>query len=268
MSNPVMADHILEHFVEHSESILADNLVGIYLHGSAAMGCYNPAKSDLDLIVVTQSGLTDACKRNYMDMVTELDASLPIGLSVDLHHGGIEMSLVRKDVCKPFLYPTPFELHFSRGHLAWYRRDPDGYIRNMRGTDKDLAAHFTVIRDRGKRLYGQPIETVFGEVPKADYLDSIQNDIAGARAEIVESTMYLTLNLARVLAFETDGLVLSKKEGGEWALRNLPPEYHPLIQLALDDYEGDSAVQYDPASAGRYADYMIELIFDKGDDHR
>lgn len=28
---------------------LGDNLIGVCLHGSAAMGCFNPAKSDLDL---------------------------------------------------------------------------------------------------------------------------------------------------------------------------------------------------------------------------
>jgi streptomycin 3"-adenylyltransferase len=37
--------------------------------------------------------------------------------------------------------------------------------------------------------------------------------------------MYLILNLARVLAFMKDGLVLSKREGGEWGLKNLPEKY-------------------------------------------
>ena len=29
-------------FAEKSKTILGDNLVGVYLHGSAAMGCYQP----------------------------------------------------------------------------------------------------------------------------------------------------------------------------------------------------------------------------------
>ena len=48
----VAVDILLNRFVEQSEEILQDNLTGIYLHGSAVMGCFNPAKSDLDLIVV------------------------------------------------------------------------------------------------------------------------------------------------------------------------------------------------------------------------
>lgn len=266
MTGKSISDDILKRFVGKTQSILRDNLVGIYLHGSVAMGCYNPAKSDLDLIVVVHSGMTDPARRSYMDMVTELDALLPADRDADGHHSGIEMSVVLRRVCKPFVYPTPFELHYSRMHFHRYMEDPDGYVRTMRGTDKDLAAHFTIIRRRGRCLCGEPTEAVFGEVPGADYLDSIRNDVAGARDEITENTMYLTLNLARMLAYRSEGVVLSKKEGGEWGLKNLPPEYHPLLRTALEDYENDVTVLYDPDSARRYAEYMLEHIFDEGDD--
>jgi hypothetical protein len=31
------------------QDILKENLVGMYLHGSLAMDCFNPARSDIDL---------------------------------------------------------------------------------------------------------------------------------------------------------------------------------------------------------------------------
>ncbi len=94
-------------FVEKSKEILQENLAGIYLHGSAVMGCFNPAKSDLDFIVVVKESMSDADKRAYMDMVVDLNGKGPAK--------GIEMSVVKQSVCKPFVYPTPFELHFSVG---------------------------------------------------------------------------------------------------------------------------------------------------------
>ena len=250
-------ERLTELFTERSRQILGDGLEGIYLHGSAAMDCYNPARSDLDLIVVTRNSPDDACKRAYMDMVTELNALLP---GKDARHSGIEMSVVRREVCNPFIYPTPFELHFSAAHLEWYRRDPGDYIRKMKGTDKDLAAHFTVIRSRGKRLYGPPAEAVFGEVPAEDYLDSVLEDVEDAPEEIAGNTMYLTLNLARILAYLRKGTVLSKREGGEWGLSSLPEKYLPLIRAALEDYEGDAAVRYDTELAADYAEYMLDRI--------
>ncbi len=252
------ADRLAAVFTERSREIFGENLAGVYLHGSAAMGCWNPDRSDLDLIVVVRNSPDDAARRACMEMVTELHAAAP---RQEGTHGGIEMSVVLRSVCDPFVYPTPFELHFSAAHLDWYRKDPEDYIRKMRGTDKDLAAHFTVIRHRGRCLYGEPAGTVFGEVPAADYLDSIRNDVAGAKEEIAGDTMYLTLNLARVLAYQREGSVLSKKEGGEWGLRILPERFHPLLRDALNDYEKSAGVRYDRAPAEEYAEYMLGNIF-------
>ena len=243
---------LLSAFVEKTKDILKDRLTGIYLHGSAAMGCFNPGKSDVDLIIVVERPLSDAVKRAYMEMVTAYSATGP--------KKGIEMSVVLRSVCKPFVYPTPFELHFSERHAAWYRNDPDDYIRRMNGTDKDLAAHFTIINRRGKCLYGAPIPEVFETVPADDYMDSIWFDVEGAAEEITTYPTYLTLNLARVLAFKEEGLVLSKKEGGEWAIDRLPKEYRPLIENALHAYTESAEVVHDNDLAVRYAEYMIGQI--------
>ena len=245
-------ENVLGEFVNRSEVILNENLVGIYLHGSAVMGCFNPDKSDIDLIVVVNGTVDDSTKREFMDMVVELNSVGPAK--------GIEMSVVTKDACKPFCYPTPFELHFSVAHIDWYKSNPNDYIQKMKGTDKDLAAHFTIIVNRGKCLYGAPIEEVFAAVPKEDYLDSIQDDIADAAEDILENTMYLTLNLARVLAYAKEGLILSKKEGGEWAFNNLPVEYHVLIAAAMDEYIKGISVSYEMELAKSYASYMLEQI--------
>ncbi|MBO4392728.1 MAG: DUF4111 domain-containing protein, partial [Spirochaetales bacterium] len=150
--------------------------------------------------------------------------------------------------------------HFSAGYLDWYKDDPDDYIREMTGTDKDLAAHFTIINKRGRCLYGAPIEDVFAEVPSGDYMDSIWFDVEGAAEEITEYPMYLTLNLARVLAYKKEALVLSKKEGGDWALEHLPAEYRPLIADAMREYSESAEIVYDDTLAKRYAEYVIREL--------
>ncbi|MBR6307693.1 MAG: DUF4111 domain-containing protein [Lachnospiraceae bacterium] len=239
-------------FVEQSQDILGDRLVGIYLHGSAVMGCFNPDKSDIDLIAIVDSPISDDVKRKCMDMVVALNEDAPAK--------GIEMSIVTKAVCNPFVYPTPFELHFSAMHIGWYRDNPEDYVKKMNGTDEDLAAHFTIIKKRGKCLCGAPIDEVFGEVPKADYMDSIRNDIADAEEDIIDNPMYIILNLTRVLAYKREGLILSKKEGGEWALKNLPEEYYALIQEAMREYAEGTPGTYDEEKSKKYAGYMLGEI--------
>lgn len=174
-----LLESITEAFVTASREILGENLVGIYLHGSAVMGCFNEKKSDIDLLVVVDGEIPDEVKKRYLDMVVRLNGDAP--------EKGIEMSVVRKDVCRPFVYPTPFELHFSVSHLEWYRENPADYIAKMKGVDRDLAAHFTVICHRGKCLYGKGIQDVFGKVDRQYYLDSILSDIEDAEKDIMEN---------------------------------------------------------------------------------
>ena len=246
-----MSEEIIDGFTREAARILGENLVGVYLHGSAVMGCFQPKKSDLDFIVVVKEAIPDDVKKAFMEMVVALNAEGPAK--------GIEMSIVRREVCDPFIYPTPFELHFSVGCLDWYLEDPEGFIQKMNGTDKDLAAHFTVIRSRGKCLSGTPIEEVFGEVPRETYVDSIWYDVGGAEDEIAENTMYLMLNLARVLAYLKETQVLSKKEGGEWGLQNLPVKYHGLLREALREYQGEEPA-YDMELVKEYAKFMLSEI--------
>lgn len=240
-------------FSDMSRQILENNLVGVYLHGSAAMGCFHPKLSDLDLIVVVDDSISDQKKLNFMQEVVRLNEKAPAK--------GIEMSIVRRKFCNPFVYPTPFELHFSVTHLDWFRSKPQDYVEKMKGTDTDLAAHFTILKKYGIVLFGEAIDTVFGEVPPGAYTDSICSDIENAPVEILENPLYITLNLCRVLAWMREGLILSKREGGEWGIGAVPQEFHAVILEALHAYEAGEEMKMEPEAGKRFATYMIKEIF-------
>ena len=86
--------YITGKFVEQSRDILGDNLSGIYLHGSAAMGCFNEEKSDIDLLVVINRDMSDDDKLKFMNMVVELNDFAPTK--------GIELSIVKKACTQTF----------------------------------------------------------------------------------------------------------------------------------------------------------------------
>lgn len=244
---------VTDEFVKQSTKILGDKLTGVYLHGSATMGCFNPKESDIDLLVVVKDALSTGEKRQFMDMVVELNKKAP--------KKGIEMSIVKESVCNPFVYPTPFELHFSIAHLDWYLSNPQEYVEKMNGTDKDLAAHFTIIYYRGIKLYGGEIASVFFKVSRADYLDSIWSDVENAEEEINENPMYIILNLCRVLAYAEEGQILSKQEGGIWGMDHIPVlEYKNLVREALEEYQTGEAMVLEAPVAEAFAAYMLERI--------
>lgn len=63
---------LLDELVKCSCNIFKSNLVGIYLHGSMVMGCFNPLKSDLDILIVVENSITDLQKKRFMDIIVSL----------------------------------------------------------------------------------------------------------------------------------------------------------------------------------------------------
>ena len=233
--------------------ILKAKLTGIYLHGSLAFNCFTWNSSDIDFLAVVNDDLTHPEKTAIIRSLLELNRQAP--------PKGIEMSIVTEQACRNFTYPTPFLLHFSNAHRTVCERDIDAFCRNMNGTDKDLAAHFTIIRSVGIPICGKPIPEVFSQVPKEYYLDSIKQDIETAESEITENPVYTTLNLCRTLAYIKDDLILSKKQGGEWGLKNLPEAYRTLIDFALQDYSDKGRPTYDNTELRTFSRFMLNQIF-------
>ena len=246
-------DKLLSDFTEMNRHVLGEKLCGVYLHGSLAMGCFDPEKSDIDLIVVGRSEMTDNEKTRLIRETAVLNAEAP--------PKGLEVSWVGLDVCRHFVYPTPFELHFSPMHIAWFFRDPDDYVKHMNGVDKDLAAHFTVISKYGKALFGEPVSEVFGKIPREAYIDSVMSDISGAETEVHDDPVYVILNLCRTLAFFGTGEVMSKKDGGEWALRNLSA-YASLISRTLGRYSGGAGYVQEMSDEAAFVSFALGRISD------
>ena len=250
----MLYQELLDKITDKCKEIFKSNLTGVYLHGSLAMGCFNEAKSDIDFIVVIENDITDRQKMEFMQAIVEFNKFAPAK--------GIEMSVVKKEYCNNFVYPTPYELHFSNSHIQWFNENPEDYINKMKGTDKDLAAHFTIIKKYGITLYGEAVDSVFENVPASAYMDSIRYDVEGAREDILENPVYVILNLCRVVAFIKDNLITSKKQGGEWGISNLSPEYRELIKAALESYASDKDMVMDWELADRFAEEMVRVVED------
>jgi len=246
---------LIDKFSAKCEEVFNSHLTGVYLHGSMAMDCFNPGKSDIDLMIIVENNIANSQKIKFMDDVMKLNEQGPVK--------GLEFSIVQRKYCHPFVYPTPFELHFSQMHIKQYKRNPIKYMENMKGKDKDLAAHFTMINHCGIVLHGEPVKDVFGKVPIKDYVDSIWRDIKNAREDIVNEPIYMVLNLCRVLAFLEDGLYLSKQRGGEWGLTHISKKYYSLISEALNCYKTGHMMQVDKSHSIEFADEMLDSIKDK-----
>jgi streptomycin 3"-adenylyltransferase len=245
--------------VDESRAVLGSDLVGVYQHGSLAMGCFNPAGSDVDLLVVAARPPSVDKKRRLVEML----------LGVSGRPSPVELSVLLRSDLAAWSHPLPYELHFSEGWRARLAADlASGEWRRWSEStrsrrDPDLAAHVTVVRARGVCLIGEPIPEVFPEVPRADYLDSILADLAWSRepARLAASPVYAVLNHCRVLRYLMDGAVTSKAEAGEWASGALAPNLRGAAAAALAIYRSTApGGELAPDTVARFVESITREI--------
>lgn len=219
----------------------------MYLHGSVAMGCYNEGESDIDILVVIKESLAEESKKKIVQDILRMEKLK------------LEISILLEQELIDFTYPTPFELHYSEFHKERYMVDPNYLCAE--GFDPDLAAHLVVTYERGICLYGKPIQDVFGPINHKYYVESILYDIENAVEKISEAPVYYTLNLCRVLLYLREGIVSSKREGGEWGAKVLPDLYKELISHCVSLYSGKNLdVNWDCSLLREFAKYASEKI--------
>jgi len=258
-----MTPVILEEIKKEFSAILKDKLIGIYLHGSLAMGGFNPESSDIDFLVVVRERLPLKIKKKLIDW-TLRSAKRSSAIRLDY-------SILTLDQVKNFQHPTPFELHYSNDWQKKYQRgDFDWAKQNF---DPDLAAHFAVTKKRGLVLTGKPINEIFPTIPEKYYLDSIIKDFRWSEDKIMKGPdsgicrvpVYGVLNHCRVLVYLQDKLITSKVEGGQWGLVNLPEKYHKIICEALKEYDkAGSAQPVDAALLKQFTEFTEQRICQNG----
>ena len=246
------AVNLMRYVKERYINILQDNLVGIYLHGSLASHCFLWEHSDIDFLVVVRRRLTIEKKIELVEVVYSLSAEAP--------PEGFEMSVVLEKYCEKAPYPMPFELHFSRMYLRDYERDARGFCSRMHGEDPDLTSHIANLYAYGVTIYGPSVQRVFGQPNRRGILCSIRQDLEDAPEHLNERPVYYVLNLCRAVAFYRANLILSKKAGGEWALKHMESSHQRVIQAAMNAYETGLGMSYDEGEAESFCyDALSEL---------
>jgi streptomycin 3"-adenylyltransferase len=61
------------------QTILGDNLVGVYLHGSLVLGDFSRERSDIDIMAVSDHALSPEQKRAVADQVSSASLPCPVG---------------------------------------------------------------------------------------------------------------------------------------------------------------------------------------------
>jgi predicted nucleotidyltransferase len=214
--------------------IIKGDLIGLYIHGSLAMGGFNPDRSDIDVLVVTKKTMTVETKRKLAKLFLMCSNSpFPV-----------EVSFLNLNQLTEWQHPCPYDFHFSEFWRERYENDlVSGTYKYLNGevnTDADLAAHIMITTTRGVCVKGSHIGDVFPLVPRSDYLSSILGDFKDCLTNIEEDPIYCTLNLIRVFWYLKEEVISSKLEAGNWGLVTFPKEMSMTINKVVKCYSSEA----------------------------
>lgn len=232
---------------------LGPELVGLYVHGSLALGDFDPRSSDVDLLAVTAAPLTD----RQFERVAALHRDWRSRASRSGQH--IEISYMSS--------------------VAVRRSDPaadrhpalnvDGvFERVTHGAAWVIQRH--VVREHGLVLAGPPPPRLIDQVTAGELREAA---VATLREWWVpqladpvllatrEYQAYSVLTMCRARYTVAQGDIVSKPVAARWARQTLPVRWHHLIEVALRT-RADTTV--DPDGLSPVLEFVRATLLDLG----
>jgi hypothetical protein len=206
----------------------AEELVGVYLHGSAVLGDWNPRASDVDVLVVVRDETTSSTVERLAAVLSG-DRVPRFARRCESPGTGLEASVVESGAASKPSEPWPFVVHVTT--TPDDRPNDRRVLWGMPGRgDADLILHYAVARDYGCAAYGPAPRAVFGEISARIIVRRLAEELRWAVERA--GAAYAILNTCRALRYGHDGTLCSKTDGAKWAIaRGIQPV---LVQRALD----------------------------------
>ena len=235
----------LEQAVALVREVLGDELVGLYLFGSAVLGGLTPT-SDLDLLAVTRRPTTDDERRRLVEGLLERS----------MRPRYLELTVVVQSEVRPWRYPPRMDLQYGDWLRAEFQR---GEIPPP-APNPDLAALLTMTLLAGRPLVGRPAAEVLAPVPHEDLLRAGIDELDAILADLDDDTRNMLLTLARIWCTAETGEIRSKDAAADWVLPHLPPEHRPVLERARDGYRSGDYGSWDDVDVRACGAYLADAI--------
>jgi hypothetical protein len=223
---------------------LGRDLLAVYLHGSAVLGGFRWERSDLDILALSRTALSDE------QLGCIVRALAPLRYPAN----GLEFTLMTaREASQPELSAPPFQLHQTTD--GWDRAGKVVDGREREG-DPDLVLHLAVCREHGHAIAGPPPRGALAAIPDQAIESAMDNEIGWARAHA--PLAYLVLTAARAWLFAETHRIVSKIEAGEWAAERYPEP--AVLEAALAIQRGAARTTIPMTGAERFAKHVEGLI--------
>lgn len=207
------------------------DLVGVYLHGSIVSGGLKP-QSDLDLLVVVSSPLSDATRRQLLAQLLALSGRHP--RSPDGPRCLEVLVLLASELVAPS-YPAHCEFMYGE----WLRRGFEFGDIPAPFSDPVVTLLLAQARSEAHTLFGPPLPSILADTPPADVHRAMRDSLPALLGDLVGDERNVLLTLTRMWRTAATGDFVAKDVAAQWAAARLPAELAELVMEAARAYRGE-----------------------------
>ncbi len=242
--------------LDNLQALLGPELVGIYLRGSLASGDFEPERSDIDLLVVTETALNEA-------QFTHLKAFHDqIAASDNAYARRIELAYIDRQSLRVY---HPGQQHPTLGQgeeLSWQVHGANWLLERW------------MLREEGRTLTGPNPKTLIDPIPAPGLKGAVASRVldwaAWARDEAdpdwqlpLSHKAYAIDTMCRILFTASKGALTSKADSVAWALDTLPEPWRDLVLRSRDwrlDQQVDLSVNPEIRNFIRWTANQVEEL--------
>jgi hypothetical protein len=224
--------------------IVQGDLRSVIVHGSIATGDFLPGRSDIDLLVIVDAGLTGG----QHDALERLVRGAELGDAT-----GVDLHVVTAAVAAAPSRTPPLDLFVGR-HASG--------VEVTRTGDADLPVELAMARSGGLALHGPPPKEVIGEIPAAWVLDRGRHWLTTWQrlTDDDEHAAHMVLTACRIWRFAAEGRHCGKVDAAIWAAAWDPGLV--AIGAALHRYTTGQRGRIEPSAIGRVLDRVLREMAD------
>lgn len=231
MKVPNHLESFLSELTKVMKNVLADKLVGIYVHGSLTYGGYVKERSDIDLLVLLKHELEDDATKDLDNAISQLSNKFPEEVK------NIELDML---VCSD-INQKPAVLNSQYTFMGNQPKGPE--------TLDGFWIELSNARKNGIVLFGPEPKEIIPEIDTSLLIEAnrqkfsdLQKNASDWESQDLWNQTYILVQASRVLySLNNDLKLIAKQDALAWAKDNAPDQFTEMLQVAqekLDNFEG------------------------------
>lgn len=246
---------------EAIEDLFKNQIIGIYLYGSAILGGLH-INSDVDILVIVNQDLTEETRNELTKRLMLLSGK--IGCK-NLNRP-LEVTIINQNDIVPWQFPPKCEFMYGE----WLREQMEAGDIPQACYDPDVAILLWQARSHSLSLKGPEAIEVIEPISMNDIQKAIRCSLPNLIADVKGDERNALLTLARMWFTIATGEICSKDMAAEWVIPRLPQNLAVLLEIARNAYLGECEdcwgdLEAEITSLVALMNNSIETLFDNID---